>query len=96
MINDKMGASSLTIGGIILEDGNSKKFNTGAWKNKKPIHLEDKCKNCMLCVMPCPDNAILHDENDKMLGFDYDKCKGCGICAKVCPFKAIEMEVKND
>ena len=46
----------------------------------------------MLCVMPCPDNAIIHDENDKMIGFDYSKCKGCGVCAKVCPFKAIEMK----
>ena len=44
----------------------------------------------MMCVLPCPDNAIIH-ENNKVNGIDYSKCKGCGVCAKVCPFKAIEM-----
>ncbi len=92
MINDKMGAKELPIAGIILEDGNSEQFKTGEWRNQKPIHIMENCKHCMLCVMPCPDNAIIHNDKDKMLGFDYDACKGCGICAKVCPFKAITME----
>ena len=92
MINDEKGASKLTMAGMILEDGNSEEFNTGEWRNRKPIKIEENCKHCMLCVMPCPEAAILHTEDDKMVGFDYDKCKGCGVCAKVCPFKAIEME----
>ena len=91
MINDKMSSKELPLGGIILEHGNSETFNTGEWRNRKPVHIDEKCKHCMMCVMPCPDNAIVHDENDRMLGFNYDKCKGCGVCAKVCPFKAIEM-----
>lgn len=91
MINDKMGAKELPLAGIIIDDGNSETLDTGEWKSKKPIHLDDKCKHCMLCVPACPDNAIIYN-NDKMLGFDYSRCKGCGVCAKVCPFKAIEMQ----
>lgn len=79
------------IAGMILENGNSEKFNTGMWRSKRPIHITSKCKNCMLCILPCPDNATLQ-EDGKMIGFDLAKCKGCGICAKVCPFGAIEME----
>jgi len=90
MVNDKMKASELPMAGMILESGNSEKFSTGKWRNKKPVHLEDKCKHCMMCILPCPDNATLHC-NGKMTGFDLDKCKGCGVCAKVCPFGAIEM-----
>ena len=91
MINDKMGAKELPMAGMILEDGNSESFGTGEWRNERPVHIEENCKHCMLCVMPCPDNAIRHTEDDKMIGFDYDKCKGCGICSKVCPFAAIKM-----
>lgn len=94
MINDKMGAKQLPLAGIITEDGNSEALNTGEWRNKKPIHLEEKCKHCMLCIPACPDSAIRHS-TDKMLGFDYSKCKGCGVCAKVCPFKAIEMSSED-
>ena len=90
MVNDKMGARELPLAGIITESGNSEKFNTGEWRNKKPVHDKEKCKNCMMCILPCPDSATCHKDG-VMTGIDYDKCKGCGICAKVCPFKAIQM-----
>ena len=91
MINDKMGAHELPLAGIITESGNSEKFNTGEWRNKRPIHDKEKCKHCMMCILPCPDNATCHKDG-VMTGIDYTKCKGCGICASVCPFKAIHME----
>ena len=91
MVNDKMGAKELPLAGIITESGNSEKFNTGEWRNKRPVHDKEKCKHCMMCILPCPDNATCHKDG-VMTGIDYDKCKGCGICASVCPFKAIHME----
>ncbi|MEG0073176.1 MAG: 4Fe-4S binding protein [Clostridia bacterium] len=91
-VNIHSKISELPMAGIILDDGNSEDFNTGDWKNQKPVHDMEKCKNCMLCVPVCPEACIKHTEDDKMIGFDYDKCKGCGICAKTCPFKAISME----
>ncbi len=91
MVNDKMTAKELPLAGIITESGNSEKFNTGEWRNKRPVRDEEKCKHCMMCILPCPDNATCHKDG-KMTGIDYSKCKGCGICAEVCPFKAIHME----
>ena len=91
MINDKMKARDLPMAGMILESGNSEKFTTGQWRSQRPIHIEEKCKHCMMCILPCPDCATLHENGKKMVGFDLSKCKGCGICAKVCPFGAIEM-----
>lgn len=96
MITDKLGASELPLAGMILENGNSEKFNTGEWRNKKPVHSKDKCKNCMMCVLPCPENAIIHTKDNIMEGFDYSKCKGCGVCSKVCPFKAIDMVAEDE
>ena len=91
MVNDKIGAKELPLAGIITESGNSEKFNTGEWRNKRPVHDKEKCKHCMMCILPCPDNATCHKDG-VMTGIDYTKCKGCGICASVCPFKAIHME----
>jgi pyruvate ferredoxin oxidoreductase delta subunit len=63
---------------------------TGTWRTSKPIINYDKCKDCLICWMYCPESSIIRTEKDKVL-IEYDYCKGCGICANVCPFKAIDM-----
>ena len=78
-------------GASILTSGNSVEVKTGAWKNKKPIHLKDKCKNCMFCVAYCPEGCI-YQKDGILTEIDLDYCKGCGICKNVCPFNAIDME----
>jgi len=83
---------NITEGGTINTAGNAKLFKTGAWKSQCPHFIEEKCKQCLLCVPMCPENAILLDENGNRKDFDLSICKGCGICAKVCPFGAIEMK----
>ena len=45
-------------GAAILTSGNSTQVKTGAWKNKFPVHSDEKCKNCMLCVPYCPEGCI--------------------------------------
>ena len=87
---DKPGWKKIEIGGI-TEAGSSAKFKTGDWRSKFPIHLKEKCTNCMLCVVYCPDDCILVKDGilEKV---DYDYCKGCGICFKVCPVGAIKMD----
>ena len=90
-INSKTPYQDLTIGGNIYTAGNAKEFKTGDWRSTTPIFLEEKCKQCGLCLPVCPDDAI-PIKNGKRLDFNYDACKGCGVCAKVCPFKAIEMK----
>lgn len=61
-----------------------------SWRHEKPIVNEEKCKNCNICYMYCPDGVIAKGESHVTL--DYDFCKGCGICVKVCPFDAMRME----
>ena len=86
----KVNWQDLTEGMVIAGAGTSKDFNTGEWSTAKPQFIEEKCKQCLLCVPVCPDSSI-PVKDKKRLAFDYDHCKGCGICAKNCPFGAIVM-----
>lgn len=81
----------ITVGGTIDSAGNAELFKTGDWRSMKPIWLQEKCKQCLLCYPVCPDTSILVNEEGKRVDFDFDHCKGCGVCVKVCPFKAIDF-----
>lgn len=94
MSEEKKGWKELKQGDI-LEAGTSKKFETGDWRSNKPVFHKERCIDCKMCWIYCPDIAILLDENGKVNGIDYDHCKGCGICSFECPVKpekAITME----
>ena len=84
----------LTGGMIVAGAGTSRDFNTGEWSSNKPQFIEEKCKQCLLCVPVCPDSCIPVADY-KRGAFDYEHCKGCGICVKACPFGAITMEGVN-
>ena len=85
----------ITRGGTIPYAGNAELFKTGDWRSMKPVWIQEKCKQCLLCYPVCPDTSILVNEEGKRVDFDYDHCKGCGVCAKVCPFKAIDFVEEN-
>ncbi len=87
-----MSDKKYSMAGMITKDGNSLDLKTGAWRRRHPVHNKDLCKNCMLCVVYCPENCIKHTKDGVLEGMDYDYCKGCGVCSKVCPFHAITME----
>jgi 2-oxoacid:acceptor oxidoreductase delta subunit (pyruvate/2-ketoisovalerate family) len=55
----------------------------------------EKCTRCLLCVLFCPDGAILWKPEKGDIEFDYNYCKGCGICANECPTKAITMKLEQ-
>jgi pyruvate ferredoxin oxidoreductase gamma subunit len=78
--------------GIIPKPATSLAYKTGTWRSKRPVWDKEKCTNCYMCFIHCPDDAILI-EDGKVAGINYDYCKGCGICAVVCPpkVKAITM-----
>ena len=77
-------------GAVIKDSGNSRKVKTGGWRSLRPIHDEEKCNNCFICFVFCPE-ACISFANDEFAGIDYDYCKGCGICAEECPQDAFEM-----
>ena len=84
----------ITPGGAIYEAGNAEGYKTGDWRSMRPVWIEEKCTQCMLCPPTCPDTAI-PVKDSKRLDFDYDHCKGCGVCVKACPFDAIGF-IKED
>ena len=88
MSEELKGWKELPIGGIILDAGNTDGYITGSWRSFRPIHDKEKCNNCLLCWIFCPDSAIVVEE-DKFNRFDYDHCKGCMICVAQCPPHAI-------
>jgi len=79
---------------MIVEAGNAVRYRTGEWCAFRPIVDQEKCTNCLLCWIYCPDSSILVEE-EEMVGYDYDHCKGCGICAAICPVDAIEIVEKE-
>jgi pyruvate ferredoxin oxidoreductase delta subunit len=85
----KPGWKELPPGAVVTEPGSSRQYKTGDWRAFKPVVEGDKCVNCLLCWVYCPDAAIVRGE--KSVAINYDYCKGCGICAKECPKLAIKM-----
>ena len=84
------GWREMPIGGLILEAGNSEKYETGSWRTFRPVRDVEKCVNCLFCWIYCPDMAIIV-EDKKVKGVNLTYCKGCGICAVECPKDAIKM-----
>ena len=56
-------------GGLIIEAGNSVDYKTGGWRAFRPVRDVEKCTNCLLCWVFCPDSSILV-QDEKMIGFD--------------------------
>ncbi len=61
-------------------------------KKVRPAYaINDKCKNCKVCVkLGCP--AIVNKKDNPEI--DKSLCTGCSLCAQVCKFGAIE-EIKT-
>jgi 2-oxoglutarate ferredoxin oxidoreductase subunit delta len=55
-----------------------------------------RCKECSLCVVNCPKNAITFSEEFNEFGYktaevDHEACIGCGICYTMCPDGVYEI-----
>ena len=79
------GWKEIPLGGVILNAGNSKEYNTGNWVRETCKWDKKTCINCNLCWGVCPENAILTDNEGNMIGVDEAKCTACGLCVGICP-----------
>ena len=88
---EKPGWKSLPIAAVVPEPGSSLKYKTGDWRAFRPIVEKEKCVNCLICWIYCPEACVELNAGNKP-AINYDYCKGCGICANECPLKIIRME----
>ncbi len=87
---DNWTSSEVPAGLVALEAGNSTQYITGGWRFMRPVYDSEKCTDCMMCWVACPDSSVLVKDG-AMVGIDFDHCKGCGLCVKECRFKALEF-----
>ena len=59
------------------------------WRTEKPVIDVDKCIECKMCYLVCPE-GVIYEENGRCM-IDYRFCKGCGICSRECVGKCIKM-----
>jgi 2-oxoacid:acceptor oxidoreductase delta subunit (pyruvate/2-ketoisovalerate family) len=86
--------SDLPAGGVV-DPASAPRTRTGGWRTgERPDARLDRCVNCLLCWLYCPDSAIVLD-GATFAGIDYDFCKGCALCVEVCPAGALSMESED-
>jgi ferredoxin len=49
------------------------------------------CDGCDLCLLFCPDAAIVRAADGDGYAIAAEHCKGCGICVQECPRGAMVM-----
>ena len=51
---------------------------------------EDRCIGCVMCIKPCPTDAIVGSAKH-IHTVIADDCTGCGLCVDPCPVDCISM-----
>jgi pyruvate ferredoxin oxidoreductase gamma subunit len=100
----KTGYKNMKIGGLNLNFGNSVTNDLSPSRQGYiPIFLQEKCINCGLCDVTCPDMVFQFQKgeykNKEMMvntGLDYFHCKGCLRCVEICPTGALVRGLESD
>lgn len=92
------GYRNAPIGGTIVNPGNSVlKDLSGSRQGFLPAFQREKCVDCAMCEIVCPDLCFVWQDNPNpqarnrrmLAGIDYQYCKGCLKCVEVCPTAAL-------
>ncbi len=62
------------------------------WRFERPVWDTQKCVQCGICYLSCPDGAILQNK-DGFYEADLTYCKGCGLCIQQCVTGCISLEI---
>ena len=84
------GWRELPIGVSIPDPGSARNYHTGTWRSARPEWNLDRCVECGVCQLFCPEGCISIDGSGYPTA-DLDYCKGCGICCHECVTACIRM-----
>ena len=94
-MSELMRWHELLPGGVVAPS-ESPRPRTGDWRTSGRPELDlERCVNCLLCWLYCPDSAIVLD-GTTLSSIDYDVCKGCELCVEICPVAAVAMAPEED
>ncbi len=97
----EMGYITAPIGGAILHPANSIiKDMSPSRQGVLPAFYRERCIDCGLCDMVCPDLCFVWEEGVDskgrpamvLRGIDYQFCKGCLKCVEACPTEPPALE----
>lgn len=101
--NPVWGYKSAPIGGVLPTPGNTAHNDLHTSRTGwMPVLDRDKCIDCGMCDMVCPDLCLVwstqtgEDGNPliKLDGIDYQYCKGCMRCVETCSTAAMTREAE--
>ncbi|MBI4268023.1 MAG: 2-oxoacid:acceptor oxidoreductase family protein, partial [Chloroflexi bacterium] len=99
-----LGYEYAPIGGVITNGGNTiHKDLSASRQGIFPLYHRDRCIDCGLCTMTCPDYVFVWTKGvDKrgqpsmvLQGPNLQYCKGCLKCVEICPVEALTMECER-
>ncbi|MGI6284677.1 4Fe-4S binding protein [Neomoorella humiferrea] len=62
---------------------------TASWRLMRPVLHPERCNNCLVCWLFCPEGCFERGTGTVELHLDF--CKGCGICVAECPRGALAL-----
>ena len=102
--NPLWGYRTAPIGGVLPTPGNTAHNDLQTSRNGwMPVLDRDKCIDCGMCDMVCPDLCLVwstHTDADgkpqvKLDGIDYQYCKGCMRCVETCSTLAMTRQAET-
>ncbi len=100
----ELGYENAPLGGAIINPGNTVQKDLSASRQGiYPLYHRDRCIDCGLCTMTCPDYVFVWTQGtDKkgrpamvLKGPNYQYCKGCLKCVEICPVAALTAECER-
>lgn len=61
--------------------------------NIPTLVINANCISCDQCAQVCPENAILHYQNEYSI--EIWSCTLCYLCVEICPSDSIVMDLKG-